>query len=79
MFFRSSVLKYIKGFDENFFLYFEDMDISYRTHKVSKIIYDPDVKIIHYGGNAAKKNFQHWKYFISSLFKFFNKYDWKFF
>ena len=79
MFFRNIVFKNINGFDENFFLYFEDMDISYRTSKVTNIIYDPNVKIIHYGGNTSRKNLLHWKFFISSMIKFFNKYVWKFF
>ena len=77
MFFRSNVFKQIKGFDEKYFLYFEDMDISYRSNLISENIYDPEVKITHFGGNASRKGLSHWKYFILSLLIFFKKYGWK--
>lgn len=79
MFYKSSIFKKLNGFNEKFFLYFEDMDLSYRTSKISNIIYKPDVIITHYGGNASRKGFKHWVYFISSMINFFNIYGWKFY
>lgn len=79
MLYRKNILKEIDGFDSQFFLYLEDFDISIRTKKITKIVYDPTVEIIHHGGNTSKKSFNHWIYFISSTIKFFNKYKWKLF
>jgi len=38
----------LKGFDEDYFLHFEDMDLCYRAGKIGKIIYIPQIEIIHY-------------------------------
>ena len=46
------------GFDENFFLYFEDIDLCRRAKELEKkVIYLPEVKIKHWGGksNACEK------------------------
>jgi len=79
MFFRGDILTNISGFDERFFLYLEDFDISIRASKISKIKYYPNIKIIHYGGNTPNKPFIIWLYFIASCIKFFNKNGWKFY
>lgn len=47
MFFRKSVLAKIHGFDERFFLHFEDADIGRRVNQVSKTVYFPKVFIKH--------------------------------
>jgi nucleoside-diphosphate-sugar epimerase/GT2 family glycosyltransferase len=47
MFFRTSVLKQIKGFDPAFFLHYEDADIGRRALQVARVIYVPQVRVIH--------------------------------
>jgi GT2 family glycosyltransferase len=79
MLLRASLIEKIKGFDPAFFLYFEDFDLSLRAAKVSKIAYVPSVKIVHHGGNAAKKSWRHILLFVRSAVQFFNKHGWKFF
>lgn len=56
MFIRREVL-YKTGFlDEKFFMYGEDIDLSYRLIKAGYTnYYYPDVKIIHYKGQSTKK------------------------
>ncbi|WBX71641.1 glycosyltransferase [Tenacibaculum retecalamus] len=39
MFFRTSVLKKMNGFDERFFLYFEDLDLTRRVGEICKIFF----------------------------------------
>ena len=53
MFCRLAVLKAIKGFDERFFMYYEDSDIGRRLAKVAQIAYVPSVKIKHVWKRAA--------------------------
>lgn len=77
MFCRSSAVAQIEGFDERFFLYFEDFDFSLRLRKVGEIVYAPSVKIKHFGGNASRKGAQHFIYFCTSALKFFRKHGWK--
>lgn len=59
---RKSVLDIAGLFDEDYFLYGEDLDLCYRVKKKGfKIMYVPEVKIIHYKGIASgiKKHSQH--------------------
>ena len=43
--------------DKNFFMYFEDIDFSYRLYKTRiKALYCPGVKIIHLGGASSNQN-----------------------
>ncbi|MCZ6909408.1 MAG: glycosyltransferase [Rickettsia endosymbiont of Ixodes persulcatus] len=53
---RLSILKAIQGFDENFFMYYEDSDIGRRIAKISQIAYVPSVKIKHIWKRAAYHN-----------------------
>lgn len=56
MFFRSSILKHLNGFDESFFMYMEDVDISRRAFCVMRNIVYPDVKIYHSWRRASYKS-----------------------
>jgi GT2 family glycosyltransferase/glycosyltransferase involved in cell wall biosynthesis len=47
MFFRTRFLKQLKGFDPDFFMYFEDADIGRRMLRLARIVYVPDVKVVH--------------------------------
>lgn len=47
MFFRSSVLNQIKGFDPDYFLHYEDADIGRRALQVARVVYVPRVKVVH--------------------------------
>jgi O-antigen biosynthesis protein len=56
MFLRKSVLDSIGLLDEDFFMYGEDIDISYRiTQARYKNYYYPQTTIIHYKGESTKK------------------------
>lgn len=56
MWMRKSVLDKIGLLDEAFFMYGEDIDLSYRIILAGyKNYYLPDVKIIHYKGESTKK------------------------
>ena len=77
MLFRTDVLKKLAGFDPRYFLYFEDYDLSLRTHEVARIVYLPAVRVLHHGGGAARKGSAHIRMFAASAFKFFNRFGWK--
>ncbi len=56
MFMRSEVLDEVGLLDETFFMYGEDIDLSYRIKKANhKIYYLPDTQLIHFKGESTKK------------------------
>ncbi|NUM32588.1 MAG: glycosyltransferase [Bacteroidetes bacterium] len=56
MFVRKSVLDKVGLFDESFFMYGEDIDLSYRIVKAGfNNYYFPETSIIHYKGESTKK------------------------
>ena len=79
MLLRREALEGIGGFDPSFFVYFEDYDLSLRIVRDGRwhIDYLPDVKLIHFGGHAARKSVAHIRMFAGGAFRFFNKHGWK--
>jgi GT2 family glycosyltransferase len=77
MFVRHNVLLNVKGFCPDFFVYFEDFDLSIRIAKRSMIAYVPEVRIVHGGGNASKKGIKHILMFAKSAFVFYRKHGWR--
>ena len=47
MFFRTAPLQTIGGFDPDFFLHYEDADIGRRMLKVARVVYVPQVRVVH--------------------------------
>ena len=53
---RRSLFQGLGGFDERFFVYFEDLDISYRAWKAGwRSFYFADAKAYHKGGGTSEK------------------------
>lgn len=53
---KKSSFQTLNGFDEDFFLYYEDLDLSARALKAGmKIYYDASLKIYHKGGGSSEK------------------------
>ena len=78
MFLRVSALKQIGLFDERFFMYGEDIDLSRRMHKCFKTLYYPDVTIIHHHEAASYKSLKMMFVHIRNIIKYFNKWGWFF-
>src|SRR3989344_5703256 len=55
---RRNILEQVKGFDESFFIYGEDLDLSFRIKKIGyKVIYYPEFKVTHLKhASGLKKN-----------------------
>ena len=75
---RKNIWASLGGFDSRFFLYFEDFDLTYRAKRITQVVYEPSIEVVHLGGHTAKKGRTHIKYFIKSAGQFFNKNGWKF-
>lgn len=74
---RTSLFEKVGGFDERFFLYFEDYDLSLRLGREAAIAYAPDVRIVHHGGEASRKGLRHVAWFTRSAWRFFSRHGWK--
>ncbi len=56
MFLRREVFVQLRGFDSDFFMYGEDLDLCIRAKKIGwKVAYVPFTSIIHYKGQSAKR------------------------
>lgn len=78
MFLRVGALKNVGLFDERYFLYDEDYDLSRRINEKYKTIFYPEVEIVH---NHTKESFNDKKVLlihIMSTIKYFNKWGWLF-
>ena len=76
--FRVDALKDVGLYDDKFFMYFEDFDISRRIHTKYKTLYFPKVSVIHAHERGAAKNYKLFKVFVKSAIIYFNKYGWFF-
>lgn len=74
---RGHPLREIGGFDERFFLYFEDFDLSLRLGRLGELAHVPAMRIRHEGGNAAGKGLGHIAMFVRSAWRFFNLHGWR--
>jgi GT2 family glycosyltransferase len=74
---RGSLWRQLGGFDERFFLYFEDFDLSYRASKLTRLDRVSACRIVHAGGHAGRKGWAHIRLFARSALQYFNKHGWR--
>ncbi len=78
IFIKKDIFWKIGGFDENFFLYYEETDLFYRLHRKGYHSYIlPQVKIIHLEGPSllknGKLNLEKWAFWEESKYYYFRK------
>lgn len=78
MFIRMSALQEAGLFDERFFMYPEDIDLTRRIHRRYKTLYFPMCEIIHYHRAESYKNLRMTKIHIINMIRYFNKWGWWF-
>jgi GT2 family glycosyltransferase len=75
MLFQSSAYRAVDGFDEQYFMYVEDADICTRLWQSGyKVVGCPSAVVIHAAQRASHRNFQHFRWHLASLLRYFNKY-----
>lgn len=77
MLIKGEAFRDIQGFDPQFFLYFEDFDLTLRLKALGSVVYNPALTLTHMGGNTAKKALRIQFYFAISACKFFLKHGFK--
>ena len=74
MLMKNNFFRELGGFDENFFMYGEDIDLSFRALKMNKInYYYGEETIIHFKGESTRKNKIYYKNFFTAMQVFYNK------
>jgi len=74
---RKNIYQRIGGFDERFFMYFEELDLCKRIREEGgRVVFYPGAEIVHLGGKSskqipAKKNFM----YLNSLILYLQKYS----
>ena len=70
---RTGALRQLGGFDERFFLYQEDSDLSRRAMQLGRIVYHPEMCLTHSWARENTRTLRGNLRQISSIVKFFMK------
>lgn len=74
MMIRKSAIEKVGKFDDDFFMYFEETELTYRIKKNGyKVISIPEAKIIHLEGKSTKFKENRYHMFLESKYKYFYK------
>lgn len=77
MLISSEALNAIGGFDERYFLYMEDVDLSRRVCTANlRVEYCPSSTVVHESQRRSYRDFTFLLYHITSAIKYFNKWGW---
>jgi GT2 family glycosyltransferase len=72
MLFPSNVFKAIGGFDERYFLYYEDLDLCARLWCAGyKVVFCPSASIIHDARRDSHRNLKYMRWHLTSMARFF--------
>ena len=78
MLFRNSSLRSVGLFDEKFFMYPEDVDISRRFFELGDVLFLPEFEVMHAWEGASRKSLRMFLIHISNMVLYFNKWGWIF-
>jgi len=74
MFLKRETYLFVKGFDTDYFMYGEDIDLSYKLSKKGfQNYYLGSESVIHFKGESTKKDVKYLKYFYKAMFIFYKK------
>ena len=73
MLFQTNLLKQVNGFDDRYFMYFEDLDLSKRISKLGKVIFYSNTSVLHRWERGSYKNNKLLFSYIHSMFIYFSK------
>lgn len=70
---RTSAFKELGGFDERYFMYLEDADLTIRAKSIGKVVILPDIFVTHLWQRGSAKNIRLFLIHLISCFKFLLK------
>lgn len=78
MMIRTKLFKQLGGFDDQFFLYVEDADLTRRVNMISKTVYVPQAIVCHAWQRASYSNPAMAKIHLKSLLHYFRKWGFRY-
>ncbi len=75
LFVRTEIFKKIGGFDERYFMYFEDADLSRTLRDYGKVVFFPFAKVQHDYARTSAKKMKYLLIHIGSMFQYFMKWN----
>jgi len=76
MFLRVSALTDVGLFDERYFMYPEDIDLTRRLHRRYQTLFYPEVNVVHNHERASYKSLKMTMIHIVNMCRYFNKWGW---
>ncbi len=70
---RTDAFKKLNGFDERFFMYMEDADLTLRAKQFGKTMFLPEENVIHCWERSSSKSLKYFLIHVSSYLKFLQK------
>ena len=77
MLFRTEMLRQAGPFDERFFLYLEDADITRRIRAFARAVYCPQAAVTHKWSRGSHRSWKLTWVTVQSAVRYFNKWGWK--
>lgn len=74
--FRNEALRRCGLFDERFFMYPEDIDITRRIHEHYSTLYCPETTVVHAHAAASRKSLRMFAVHLANMVRYFNKWGW---
>jgi|AGTN01.1.fsa_nt_gi Predicted glycosyltransferases len=75
MFMRTALFLQAGGFDERYFMYFEDADLTRRIRKWARAEYNPDFSVYHCWERAGGKKLKFFLIQVASMFQYMIKWS----
>lgn len=76
MLMRTDALKEVGLFDERFFMYPEDIDLTRRLHAFGRTMYVPGATVVHRHRQASRRSARLLSVHIFNMISYFNKWGW---
>jgi GT2 family glycosyltransferase len=71
MLFETAAYRDLGGFDERYFLYYEDVDICRRLNRSGrKVAYEPQAQVVHAAQRASRRDLWHLRRHLASLLRY---------
>lgn len=72
MLFKRDTFAMLGGFDQRYFLYYEDVDLCARLRLLGyEVVLCPDAQVIHHAHRSSHRSIKYFKWHLSSMLRFF--------
>jgi len=73
---RTDIFKAVKGFDERYFMYYEDTDLTRKINEISSAMFVPTASVMHSWERANGRDIRYIWIMLQSLYKYMQKWGW---